>query len=193
MTSPAASRGTLFLVVGPSGAGKDTLIAGARAALARDPSYVFPRRLVTRPAGAGGEEHEPATPEAFASLRESGAFALAWEAHGHGYGIRRSIGDELARGRHVVVNVSRTVLEEARRRFQPVIVLEVTARPSILAERLAARGREPAGEIAGRLGRASTLAVAGGDVRRVDNSGTISEGTAAFVAALRAAPGSAQA
>jgi ribose 1,5-bisphosphokinase len=184
---PSPSRGTLFLVVGPSGAGKDTLIDGARAALTGESRYVFPRRVVTRPAAAGGEQHEAATSEIFANLRRSGAFALAWSAHGHDYGIRRSIEDELAAGRHVVVNVSRAALDEARRRFQPAVVVEVTAQPSILAQRLAARGREDAAAIAERLDRAAALTVGGKDVVRIDNSGTIAEGVAAFVAALRAA------
>jgi ribose 1,5-bisphosphokinase len=152
----------------------------------------LPRRIVTRPADAGGEQHEPATPDAFAALEASGGLALAWSAHGHGYGIRRAIADDLAAGTHVIANVSRTVLDDARRRFAPVAVIEVTARPAVLAARLAARGRETTAEIAKRLERAGAIAVAGGDVRRIDNSGTMDEGIAAFLAALGAAPRSAQ-
>ena len=48
-------RGTLHLVVGPSGVGKDTLIAAARAVR---PDLIVPTRMVTRPAGPG-EDHEP--------------------------------------------------------------------------------------------------------------------------------------
>ena len=74
--------GRLVLVVGPSGAGKDTLIAAGRAALGEDPRFVFPRRVVTRPAVAALEDHESVSPEAFAAARQAGAFALDWEAHG---------------------------------------------------------------------------------------------------------------
>ena len=81
--------GILVGVVGPSGAGKDTLLDAARAALSADPAFVFLRRVITRPADSGGEAHEPATRGAFLAARDEGAFALTWEAHGLFYGIPR--------------------------------------------------------------------------------------------------------
>ncbi|HVM81880.1 MAG TPA: phosphonate metabolism protein/1,5-bisphosphokinase (PRPP-forming) PhnN, partial [Stellaceae bacterium] len=144
-------RGTLILVVGPSGAGKDTLIEGARDALAGDRRFLFPRRVITRPAEAGGEEHEAMSSVEFAAAEAAGAFALSWGAHGLRYGIPSGIDAELARGRHVVVNVSRSILAEARRRYRPLAIVEVTAPVEVLAERLAARGREGAADIAQRL------------------------------------------
>ncbi len=76
--------GMLIPVVGPSGAGKDTLIDAAR--LAR-PDIFFPVRVVTRPVSAGGEVFQAAGPDAFDSMANNGDFAFHWQAHGLSYGI----------------------------------------------------------------------------------------------------------
>src|SRR5262245_35407234 len=137
-----AGSGRLVLVVGPSGAGKDTLLTLAKAALAARNDIVFQRRVVTRPSGQG-EDHDSLTPEAFAEVRRCGAFVLAWHAHGLDYGIpRRAM--ELARdGRTVVCNASRSVATEARARFPGTSIVYIAAPAEIRAQRLAARGREP--------------------------------------------------
>jgi phosphonate metabolism protein PhnN/1,5-bisphosphokinase (PRPP-forming) len=181
------TRGTLFLVVGPSGAGKDTLIAAARAVLKDDPRFVFPRRYITRPPEAGGEDHVPASREAFEEARAEGAFSLDWKSHGLAYGIPRETEVALTAGRSVVVNVSRSVVDEARQRFQPAKIILVTAPVPVLAERLARRGRENAAAIAERLARAGYPAPEGPDVVVIDNGGVVEEAVAVFVAALAAA------
>ncbi len=173
--------GILVLVVGPSGAGKDTLLAGARQALAGDARFIFARREVTRAADPGGEDHIPLTHEQFAASRAT--YALAWETHGLGYGIAGSIAADLAAGRVVVASVSRTVVAEAAARFA-VLVLEITASPEVLAARLAARGREGAADQASRLARRVALPPGITSVRIV-NDATVGEGVAAVLAALR--------
>ncbi|HEY1935858.1 MAG TPA: phosphonate metabolism protein/1,5-bisphosphokinase (PRPP-forming) PhnN [Acetobacteraceae bacterium] len=142
----------LVLVVGPSGAGKDTLLNAARQALADDTRYRFVRRVITRPAEAGGEDHEPVSDAEFATR----ALALSWEAHGLRYGIPADVADDVARGVVVVANVSRSVIAEAATVF-PVRVIEVTAPAEVLAARLAARGRETAADVAARLARRVAL------------------------------------
>jgi phosphonate metabolism protein PhnN/1,5-bisphosphokinase (PRPP-forming) len=181
---PTPKRGTLVLVVGPSGAGKDSLIAWCRAQFAGDASVVFPRRLITRNVTEGTEDHDTASDAAYADLVAKGDFALHWRAHGLGYGIPASIAGDLAAGRSVVVNVSRAVLDEARRKFPPVAIVSVTVPPALLAERLRHRRRESEVEIAGRLARGEAHAVSGPDVVALDNSGSIDVAGAALAAVI---------
>jgi ribose 1,5-bisphosphokinase len=144
--------GRFILVVGPSGAGKDTLLGLAQAACAGDRSVVFPRRVVTRQASAF-EDNAQMSFETFQQARACGEFAVHWEAHGHGYGLSRAIDDELRAGRTVVANVSRTVIDAVRHAYANVAVVSITAPPEILATRLAARARGSDGQIEQRLGR----------------------------------------
>jgi ribose 1,5-bisphosphokinase len=172
-------------VVGPSGAGKDTLMDGARAALAGDARFVFARRVITRPAEAGGEDHLPATAAEFARMRDQGAFALWWDAHGLSYGIPADFAAQAGQGRVVVANLSRGVLADAAARF-PLLVLEITAPIELRAARLAARGRESVEDVARRLSREAPLP-AGLNIRRVVNDGTREQGVSAVVTVLRGA------
>jgi len=168
----------LVLVVGPSGAGKDTLLDSAKRVLTGDPRFRFVRRVITRAADAGGEVHEAVTDAEFAT-RE---FALQWQAHGLRYGIPAHA---IETGFVAVANVSRTVIADAARRF-PVRVIEVRAAPRVLAERLASRGREDATDVAARLAREIALPD-GVPVETVMNDGSLEDGVARFVAALNRA------
>jgi ribose 1,5-bisphosphokinase len=150
-------------VVGPSGAGKDTLIALARAACAADDSVVFPRRVVTREPSSF-EDNEPLSLEAFRQAQALGEFAMHWEAHGHCYALRRAIGDEIGAGRTVVANVSRMVVAAMRRTYADVVVVSIMAPPEILSQRLAARTRGGDGLVTDRLRRTVDAAAATPDV-----------------------------
>jgi ribose 1,5-bisphosphokinase len=143
ISGPAATAigpGRLILVVGPSGAGKDTLLGLAKAACTEDRNVTFPRRVVTREASAA-EDNEALSPDAFREALARGEFALHWEAHGHLYGLRRAIDDDIRAGRTVVINVSRTIIDAARRAYADVTVVSITAPPDVLSERIAMRAR----------------------------------------------------
>jgi phosphonate metabolism protein PhnN/1,5-bisphosphokinase (PRPP-forming) len=176
-------RGLLLAVVGASGVGKDSLIAGAATRLARDPRFVFARRVVTRAADSGGEQHVPMEPARFDALRDGGAFALAWNAHGISYGIPASLRAVIAEGRVVVANLSRTKLVEAAQALGPTIAIEVTAPPDLLHARLIARGREDAAAIEKRMARQVALPAA---VRRIEfvNDAPLQHAVANFTALL---------
>ncbi len=179
----------LILVVGPSGAGKDTLLNGARERLADDPRYRFVQRTITRPGQSAEEVHDAISEQAFELRRQAGKFALTWRAHGLHYAIPADIGGDLAAGRIVIANVSRAVVGEAAERF-PVSVIEVSAPADVLARRLAARGREDAVDMARRLSRAIELPL---PVERqaVVNDGTVEQGVRRMVAAITRAAGAA--
>ncbi|HWA20578.1 MAG TPA: phosphonate metabolism protein/1,5-bisphosphokinase (PRPP-forming) PhnN [Devosia sp.] len=176
--------GRLVLVVGPSGAGKDTLINKARAALAGNGRYHFVRRVVTREADAGLEDHDTMSAADFERAKRNRAFALSWDAHGLSYGIPRAIEDEIAAGHVVVANGSRRMVAEALGRYPTTQVVLVDAPPEIRAARLAGRGRETLAEVTARLGREAPLP-AGIPVTQVDNSGAVETALAAFLGALR--------
>ncbi|WP_407155745.1 phosphonate metabolism protein/1,5-bisphosphokinase (PRPP-forming) PhnN [Bradyrhizobium sp. STM 3557] len=151
--SPARlGPGRLVLVVGPSGAGKDTLINLARAECAGDPDIVFPRRVVTRSASAF-EDNEEIDAAGFRQALADGCFALHWEAHGHSYALPRAIDEDIRAGRAVVVNVSRAVIDALRQRYENVVVVAVSAPPEILATRLATRKRGTDVDVGERLQR----------------------------------------
>ena len=143
--------GRLVMIVGASGAGKDTLLDFAKLQLADRFDIVFVRRVITRPVDAT-EAHETVDEAGFAARKAAGGFALDWQAHDLRYGIPKSIEADIAEGRQVVANVSRSIVEAARRRF-PSLVIEVAAGRSMLQSRLLQRNRETEDQIAMRLQR----------------------------------------
>jgi ribose 1,5-bisphosphokinase len=155
MAEQTANRigpGRLVLVVGPSGAGKDTLLNAARAISADDAALVFPRRIVTRAASAA-EDNAQVTHEEFRALKAAGGFALDWEAHGHCYGLPRGLDADIRAGRTVAANVSRMVIEASRKAYANVVVVLITAPAEVLAARIAARARATDTSVAERVGR----------------------------------------
>jgi ribose 1,5-bisphosphokinase len=174
--------GRLVLVVGPSGAGKDTLLNAAKVALSHDGHFVFPRRVVTRPALAALEDHDSLSEAEFVRRESAGEFALSWTAHGLHYGVPASVRDDMAAGRVVVVNGSRHVAVAALERYPDTAILLVDAEIGVRARRLMGRGREDEAAISRRLAREVDVPLPG--AIKIDNSGSIEASTEHFIAAL---------
>jgi ribose 1,5-bisphosphokinase len=175
--------GRLILVVGPSGAGKDTLIGLAKAACAEDRNIVFPRRVITREASVS-EDNEEVSPGTFQEALARDEYAMHWEAHGHCYALSRAIDDEVRAGHTVVANVSRTVVAAMRQAYASVLVVSITAPPNVLAERLAMRSRGSDGRIEHRLHRTVDEAAAAPDVTIV-NTGSAAYHARQFVRIIK--------
>jgi ribose 1,5-bisphosphokinase len=186
MIAPAPEHGIMIAVVGPSGAGKDSLINLARTHYRNDPRIGFVQRIITRPADGATEDHVPVSLKDFDAFEREGRFAVTWGAHGLRYGIPAATLDEIATGKALIANGSRAALERFCEVYSAFAVLEITARPEVIATRLAQRGRESAREIEQRLARDT------GDWRpdcphvQVDNSGTLEEAAQRLYAAIEA-------
>jgi ribose 1,5-bisphosphokinase len=189
MRTPAGDArigpGRLVLVVGPSGAGKDTLMAGARTELADRADIVFPQRVITRPPHPS-ERFMSTDETTFEAEAAAGHFALSWSAHGLRYGVPSGIDQSLRAGQTVVVNTSRSVVALARGQYRDVCVVLVTAPEGERARRLAARGRETADGARQRLEITLATAPSCDPDIRIENVGPPDIGIAMLVRAITA-------
>jgi phosphonate metabolism protein PhnN/1,5-bisphosphokinase (PRPP-forming) len=180
-----STGGTLFLVVGPSGVGKDTLIRASHPRLLPH-GFVFPRRWITAPDDRG-EDHIPVSCADFDEAVARGFLDMSWTAHGLRYGIPAAVRQDLESGLHVVANVSRSVLADARARFPHLRVVHVTAPTHVVQLRLLERARECMAEIEARLQRSVAFAADNADTVAFSNDLPLAESAARFAAAILAA------
>ena len=177
-------KGGLIYVMGPSGAGKDTLLRYARARLAGE-SVVFAHRYITRE-DSGGENHVALTEPEFEARSQRGLFALQWRSHALRYGVGVEIGQWMALGCTVVVNGSRAYAAQAFERYARTTLVHIEAAQHVLAARLASRARETPEQVAARLARRAPFEVPpGAAFSRIDNSGHLEEAGEAFVEVVR--------
>jgi len=182
MTLGSNAGGRLIAVVGPSGVGKDSVTAGLKDAI---PDLHLVRRVITRAPEMGGEVYDAVSPAQFEALVQDGAFALHWSAHGLHYGIPVTVKYQLCKGTDCLVNFSRTALAQAAEIFPHFVVLNITAEPETLAQRLTARGRESTKEIVQRLAQANKPLPDGIDVIHLSNDGPLPQTVARGKALLQ--------
>lgn len=183
-TCATTRPGCMVVVVGPSGAGKDTLMAYAAQSLSDRAEVIFARRVITRDASAGGEDHDGVCEAEFEKMEAAGRFAVSWNAHGLHYGILSETRQAVAGGALVIANGSRSALQVFARAYPALVVINVTARPEVLAARLEARGRESRDDILRRLARGPLGVIGDYRVVTIDNSDDVQTAGEALVEAL---------
>jgi guanylate kinase len=185
---PGQRTGLLVVVSGPSGVGKDAVLATLRRL---HPEFHYPVTATTRPQRAGevdGRDYLFISPERFEMLVAEGGFLEHAEVYGRRYGVPKArVRDELAAGRDVVVKVD---VQGARtiRALAPDAVLVFLAAPSMneLERRLRDRKTESAEQLNLRIATAREEMEQASWFDRVIINGTGDvEGTvAALVAAM---------
>jgi ribose 1,5-bisphosphokinase len=146
--------GTLFLVVGNSGSGKDSII---KAVLERYPSDLksirLTQRYITRPPSED-EDNISINPEEFREMSKQGKFALEWHIYGLDYGVPIEIESWLKKGHPVLVNVSRTIVKKACKIYKNLKIIFIEVPFEITLKRLKDRARESGKRLEERIERA---------------------------------------
>jgi ribose 1,5-bisphosphokinase len=175
-------HGRLYYVMGPWGAGKDSVVEWARV---NGPSYdvVYAHRYVTRSGQAVAENHVALSPVEFELRERRGLFAFTWQAHGLRCGLGKEIEHWLRQGVDVLVNGSRHAFPQAQARFNEVVPVLITASRESISRRMQARGRETAEQIEQRLARHDSY-VAPERALTIVNEGNLPEAGMALIKAI---------
>ena len=167
--------GVLFLVVGNSCSGKDSIIYGL---LKKYPSNLIQlhivKRYITRPPSET-ELNNPITVDEFKKLENQEKFALKWHIYGLDYGVPIEIDNWLKKGHPVIVNVSRTIVKEAKEKYRNIKTIFVEVPFEITLQRVQERGRESGDLLNERIERARTLQKFPEADFVVDNSGKLED------------------
>lgn len=174
----------LVVVIGPSGAGKDSVLEGMRTNWPFAQPARFARRTITRPVMPDDEQHEAVDAARFEQLLVARAFAMHWQANGLLYGIRRSELEPLDAGHWLFVNGSRAYLPQVLQAWPQATVVHIGASREVLAQRLARRGRETVDAVAMRLSREVALHLPA-HVVSIENNGSLASALGALQQALK--------
>ncbi|MHA2035976.1 MAG: hypothetical protein ACW972_01345 [Promethearchaeota archaeon] len=167
--------GTLFLIIGNSGSGKDSIISGIIEKFPPDLiKIISPKRYITR-LPSKFENNISVTNKEFKELEEKGKFALKWHIYQLYYGVPIEIEDWLKKGHPVIINVSRTIVNEAKEKYGNVKVIFIEVPFEITLQRIKDRKRESAELLQERIEQARKNQNFPEADYVVDNSGDLSE------------------
>ncbi len=176
-----------FVITGPSGVGKGTLISELRR---RVPGLELSVSATTRPPRqgevAGGDYHFLA-PDEFERLAAAGAFLEHATYSGHRYGTLRSeLEDRLARGAPVVMEIEVQGARQVREAMpESVQVFIAPPTPADLRRRLELRGTDSPAAIEARLDTAERELAAQDEFTHVVVNDEVEKASRELVAIVR--------
>ena len=173
-------RPALVYVMGPAGAGKDSVLRYARRRLDGRHPVVFAHRYITRPLGEDIENYIALSRGEFALRKKRGLFAFDWSAYGFRYGIGIEIQAWLNAGVSVVIDGSRAHFSRHAARLSNIVPVLITTSEAELRRRLIRRGREGKDAIEQRLRRARRFAPLHPALVTIDNSGPLERAAETF-------------
>ena len=182
----------VFVITGPSGVGKGTLIRGLRESVPELELTVSATTREPRPGESDGVDYHFLTPEQFERQVADGNFLEFADYAGHRYGtLRREVERRLERGTPVVLEIE---LQGARqvRQAMPESVAVFIAPPSreALRTRLVGRGTDSAGQVQARLETAERELDAAREFGHVVVNDRLEEATRELVRIVRSELGS---
>jgi ribose 1,5-bisphosphokinase len=172
--------GILFLVVGNSGSGKDSIISGVETKFNSSLKRIhIPKRFITRPPSES-EKNISISPEEFKEMEKESKFALKWHIYKLDYGIPIEIDEYLKKGISIIVNVSRNIVKKAKEIYANIKVIFIYVPLEITTQRLKSRGREDSELLNERLKRAKENQQFYEADSIIDNSGNLEDSISQF-------------
>jgi phosphonate metabolism protein PhnN/1,5-bisphosphokinase (PRPP-forming) len=167
----------IVLIIGPSGAGKDTLIKEAKKEFKEKINFV--KRYITRESDVN-ESNYYIDEYAFEILRHNSYFASSWNAHGNFYGIpKRFIKNGIN-----LISISRGRIKDFENLYEKVYTINITLPKEILKQRLLKRGRENKEDIEKRVQR-EYKKIEAKNLIEFDNLASIEDSKKNFISLLK--------
>ena len=150
------SRGLLFVITAPSGAGKSSLIDALLKEDARLKLSVSYTTRPPRPGEANGREYHFVDDATFVAMLERGEFLESAEVHGYRYGTSQAVmRGALERGEDLVLEIDWQGAQQVRRLYPGCVGIFILP-PSVaeLERRMRVRGQDADAVIRRRLASA---------------------------------------
>jgi|GEM_PF-6631745 len=176
--------GTLYLIVGPEGSGKQALVD---AVLASRPEIRRAPLIVSAEHSNNMCAVGTISPERFLHLMRRDTFSLQWDSDGVRYGLTHDSTRQLADGQSMILCCDSFVIEKARALYPKVRAIYITARMDVLRRRLASMAFGSEAEIDMHLAQSARLRPRDPEVMTVDTSDSIAAGAKALMNVLPAA------